>query len=208
MALEKEVIVDKLKEEGISETLGNGLSFETDEELTSWVDAYKTGLPAPEKALKDYTKEELEEIAKDPQFKGAKGLQGLLDSVRQKGKTPTPTPTPKQKEDDATALALKAIQEKLDKIEGKEAVKEFDNLVSRLGKAESLNDTHIARVRKSLENDATEAEIKAEITAYKKEMADLGIKDFGTPGGGGKRNSSNVGSLAKKWADQEKKKKK
>ena len=85
MAIEKSVIVDELKAQGISEALGNGLSFETPEELSGWVEAYKTGLPKA-KEIQDYTKEEIEVIAKDPQFKGAKGLQGYIDSLRK----PTP----------------------------------------------------------------------------------------------------------------------
>jgi hypothetical protein len=105
MAIEQTVIVDKLKEEGINETLGNGLSFETDADLGVWVEAYKSGLPAQNKALNEYTKEELEEIAKDPQFKGAKGLQGLLDAARQKKAEPKP--------DDSIALALKELKDQL-----------------------------------------------------------------------------------------------
>lgn len=206
MALEKTEITDKLKDEGINEDLGNGLTFETEEDLTSWVDTYKSGLPAQEKKLQDYTKEELEEIAKDPQFKGAKGLQGLLDSVRQK-KVEKDPPKPKPGNDEPPEWAKQLIEDNK-ALKAKNEAKDFNTLVSKLGKAESLNDTHIARVLKGLKNDATEADIKAEITSYKKEMADLGIKDFGTPGGGGKRNSSNVSKLAKEWAEKQKKIKK
>jgi len=205
MAIEKDVIIDKLKEEGISETLGNGLSFETAEDLTSWVDAYKSGLPAPEKKLQDYTKEEIEELAKDPQFKGAKGLQGFIDSIRQSKKA-DPKPTdPKQ--DDSIALALKELRDQLTEIKGQKALESFDVLVSKVGKSESLSDVHINRVKKGLKSDATEADIKAEITAYKKELASIGVKEFGTPGSGGKSNSSIAGP-AKAWADKHKKTKK
>lgn len=205
MALEQSAITDKLKDEGINESLSNGLSFETEEDLTSWVDNYKSGLPEPVKKLEEYTKEELEEIAKDPQFKGAKGLQGLVDSVRQK-KVEKPAPTPKQKSEDEPQWA-KDIREQNEKILQKNESEAFSKKVKELGKAEGLNETHISRVQKGLSKDATESQIKAEITSYKTEMAELGIKDFGTPGGGGKRNASNVSKLAKEWAEKEKKRK-
>ena len=205
MAIEQTVIVDKLKEEGINETLGNGLSFETDADLGVWVEAYKSGLPAQNKALNEYTKEELEEIAKDPQFKGAKGLQGLLDAARQKKAEPIKKDDPKQ--DDSIALALKELKDQLAEIKGQKAIESFDLLVSKVGKSESLSDVHINRVKKGLKSDATEADIKAEIVAYKKELASIGVKEFGTPGSGGKSNSSIAGP-AKAWADKHKKTKK
>ena len=65
MALEQTEIVNELKAQGINESLGNGLSFETTEDLSSWVSAYKTSLPPKAKEIQDYTKEEIEAIAKD-----------------------------------------------------------------------------------------------------------------------------------------------
>ena len=203
MAIEKDVIVDKLKEEGINETLGNGLSFETDADLGVWVEAYKSGLPAQKKDLTEYTKEELEEIAKDPQFKGARGLQGFLDSIRQKKAEPAKKDDPKQ--DDSIALALKELRDQLTEIKGQKALESFDVLVSKVGKSESLSDVHIARVKKGLKSDATEADIKAEIAAYKKELASIGVKEFGTPGSGNKSNSG-IKSASKAWKEKQLKK--
>lgn len=112
--LENTVIVAKLTEEGISETLGNGLQFEDETGLTAWVDAYKSGLPTPTKGLNDYTKEELEEIAKDPQFKGAKGLQGLFDKIRQAKPAVTTTVVPPviNANDDRIAALEKKLTER------------------------------------------------------------------------------------------------
>lgn len=203
MAIEQTVIVDKLKEEGINETLGNGLSFETDADLGVWVEAYKSGLPAQNKALNEYTKEELEEIAKDPQFKGAKGLQGLLDAARQKKAEPAKKDDPKP--DDSIALALKELKDQLSELKGQKAIESFDVLISKVGKSESLSDVHIARVKKGLKSDATEADIKAEIVSYKKELASIGVKEFGTPGSGGKGNSS-IKSASKAWKEKQLKK--
>lgn len=210
MALEKDVIVNKLKDEGIDENLCNGLHFETEDELTSWVDTYKSGLPVQNKALNEYTKEELEEIAKDPQFKGAKGLQGLLDSIRQRKSDPKPSdPKPSDpKPTDEPPEWAKQLIEDTKKLKEQNAAKEFDSLVQKTAKAEGLSEVHINRLKKGLKADATEADIKSEITSYKREMADLGIKEFGYPGGGSGGNSSSGKKLAEQWRDKHKKNKK
>lgn len=204
MALESTVIVDKLKEEGINESLAVGLSFETEENLTSWVNTFKTAIPQT-KDIKDYTKDELEELAKDPQFKGAKGLQGFIDSIRSKSKPSNPT-TITQTSDEPSAWA-KVISEKLEKLETQMQIESFESIVSKLGKEEGLSDVHIARVKKSLGKDATEAQIKAEVKAYKAELTEAGITSFGTPGGGSGKNSGNVDleKATKAWAEQQKK---
>ena len=80
-------------------------------------------------------------------------------------------------------------------------------MVAKVGKSEELNETHIARVKKGLKADATEADIKAEIVSYKKELAGIGVKEFGTPGSGGKGNSSIEGA-AKSWVKKNTKNKK
>lgn len=203
MALESTVIVDKLKEEGINESLAVGLSFETEENLTAWVNTFKTAIPQT-KDIKDYTKDELEELAKDPQFKGAKGLQGFIDSIRSKSKPSNPPTNPPS--DDPPAWA-KAISEKLEKLETQKQIESFESIVSKLGKEEGLSDVHIARVKKSLGKDATEAQIKAEVKAYKAELTEAGITSFGTPGGGSGKNSGNVDleKATKAWAEQQKK---
>jgi len=207
MALEQIAITDKLKAEGITESLSNGLTFETDEDLASWVDNYKSGLPEPVKKLEDYTKEELEEMAKDPQFKGAKGLQGYIDSVRAKAPAKAPVPIPPKPDNEEPEWA-KTIREQNEKLLAKNETESFTKKVTELGKADGLNEKHISRVFKGLKDNATEAEIKAEFKAYKEELSDLGIKEFGTPGGGNRGNNSNVKKLAEEWRDKQKKIKK
>ena len=199
MALENSVIVDKLKEEGINENLGNGLTFETEDDLTSWVGNYKSGLPEPVKKLEDYTKEERDELAKDPTFKGAKGLQGYSDSIRNKKK---PETKPIEKKPDVEPEWAKNIREQNEKILNQNESENFNKLVIKVAKEEDLNETYVARVRKGLKNDATEADIVAEIKSYKKEMADLGIKEFGTPGGGSGGDNLKTKKLAEKWRDK------
>jgi hypothetical protein len=207
MAIEQTVIVDKLKEEGISETLGNGLVFETDADLGVWVESYKSGLPAPEKKLQDYTKDEITELAKDPQFKGAKGLQGYIDSLRQKPADPKPA-DPKPKPTDEPPEWAKLLIEDNKNLKSANAAKDFDNLLKTVGKAEELSEIHISRVKKGLKSDATEAEIKAEIVSYKKELTELGIKEFGTPGQSGGKGNSSISSAAKAWKEKQLKKNK
>lgn len=120
--LEKDVIINKLKAEGVSDTLGANLAFETADELDAWVNSYKSTTPK-EKKLQDYTLDELEEIAKDPQFKGAKGLQGFLDKERQKAREKSKTPNDPPKDDD-----------KLDKL-----LEELNNLKSSIKEKEEAN---------------------------------------------------------------------
>ena len=80
--IESEVIINKLKSEGIDENLSKGVNFETEEALNEWVSTAKTFATKP-KSIEEYTKEEIAAILKDPQPK-AKGLQGYVDSLRSK----------------------------------------------------------------------------------------------------------------------------
>ena len=209
MAIEKEVIVNKLKEEGVNEKLCNGLTFETEDELSSWVNDYKSGLPEPIKGLNEYTKEELEEVSKHPQFKGAKGFQGFMDSERVKIKESNKKPDPpKLKPDDSEKppkWAEVLIQDTKVLKEQKQH-KDFDELVTKIGKKEELDEIHIKRVKKGLKSDATEEEIKNEIKEYKKELNDLGIKNYGKPGGGSGHTTSSIKGIAIKYREKKLKK--
>lgn len=202
MAIENDVIIDKLKEEGINESLSNGLSFETEEDLNSWVENFKSGLPEPPKGLNEYTKEELEEIAKDPQFKGAKGLQGLLDAQRQKFSKPKepiepikPKPAKAElSEEDKAALAeLKEFKAEMSKAK-------FNGKVKKA--AEGLDDETITDIQNSLKVDATDEDIEKAIEKKKAYLAKLGVKNFGTPGGGGKSKAGK--KVFEDWAKKEK----
>ena len=211
MALENSVITDELKNQGISETLATGLSFETTEDLSSWVETYKTALPKV-KGIQDYTKEEIEAIAKDPQFKGAKGLQGYLDSLRQK---PNPKPDPKTPTDekpDFAALieeAQKPLLERLERLTLQKQVETFESLVKKSATAAGITDDELIQdIQESLKPNASEEEIKAKIDKKKAWMAKVGIKNLGTPGGGGFDNKGDLESAMKAWnAKQDQRKK-
>ena len=109
MAIEKEKITNKLKDEGIDEKFGNGVSFETEEELNKWVDGVKTLMVKP-KAIEEYSLEELETILKDPQPK-AKGLQAIADKIRTEAKKKydkTPPAEPPKKDEHELPDDIKA----------------------------------------------------------------------------------------------------
>ena len=116
MAVEQAVIDSKLQEEGIDvQLLPEGIQFETEEALDKWVGVAKTFTAKP-KSIEEYTKEELEEILKDPSPK-AKGLQGFADSLRQKQNKVDPLKQPKTKIE--LPEEIKAKLEKLDEFIGK-----------------------------------------------------------------------------------------
>jgi len=201
MAIEKSVIVDELTKEGINVALGNGLSFETPEELTGWVEAYKTGLPKA-KEIQDYTKEEIEAIAKDPQFKGAKGLQGYLDSLRK----PTP-PKPAETTPDVQAqLAelIKPFKEQLEQLTAQKQTETFANQVKQAATAAGITDDEfINDIKESLPSTATPEEIKAKVEKKKAYLTKLGVKNFGTPGGGEVGNKGDLEAAMKQWNEKQ-----
>ena len=211
MPLEQSIITDELKDKGINEALGTGLSFETNEELTSWVEAYKTSLPPKAKEIQDYTKEEIEAIAKDPQFKGAKGLQGYLDALRQK-----PIVKPDEKKPDSPdfaaliAEAQKPLLAQLEALTKQKETESFDSNFRKHVKTAGITDEElILDIKESLSDKSTDDEIKAKIEKKKAWLAKLGIKQFGTPGGGGGDNTGDLKNAMAEWnkkQDQKKKK--
>lgn len=201
MAIEKSEIIDELKVQGISEFLGNGLSFETKEDLSSWVEAYKTGLPKA-KEIQDYTKEEIEAIAKDPQFKGAKGLQGYLDSLRK----PTPPKAPEGTPDIQAQLAelMKPIKDQLDQLNAQKQTETFANQVKNAATLAGITDEEfISDIKESLPSTATPEEIKAKVEKKKAYLTKLGVKNFGTPGGGEVGNKGDLEKAMKEWNEKQ-----
>jgi len=181
MPIEKDVITTKFKDEGISETLSKGLSFETDAELSEWVSDYKSVLPTPNKKIEDYTKEEIEEIAKDPQFKGAKGLQGYFDSIRQKK---TPEKKVEKKTEEVQPQWAIDLQEKLakqqttlDENKAKDEAKENLAKATKLIKAQKITEQEdIDMVLLKLGGDFSEANIKTKSEEYTAFLTKKGIK--------------------------------
>lgn len=189
MAIEKEKVISKLKEEGIDEKFGNGVSFETEEELNNWVGEAKTLLVKP-KSLEDYTADELEALLKDPQPK-AKGLQALLDKERNKAKKKTEKKDGEVGEDDGkddfkTFMAeAKKRWEKEDKDkETKMKASSFNSLFNAATKGIDEEDKEY--IKATLNLDSTEDDIKKAVSKYTAMMTKRGFKDFGISGDGDK----------------------
>jgi len=210
MPLEQSVIIDELKSKGVNESLGTGLSFETNEDLSSWVEAYKNSLPPKAKEIQEYTKEEIEAIAKDPQFKGAKGLQGYFDSLRQKPIVKTDDKKPEAPDFAALiAEAQKPLLERLETLTKQKETESFDANFQKHVKTAGITDEElISDIKESLSDKSTDEEIKAKIDKKKAWLAKLGIKQFGTPGGGGNDNSGDLKNAMAEWNKKQDLKKK
>ena len=193
MPLERQEIADKFIAEGIPENLAVAVSVESNEDLTSWISNYKAAIPAKEKALAEYTKEELEEIAKDPQFKGAKGFQGIMDAMRAKYQKiePTPPAPPAPDKTNSEIEALKAqmaalVESNTKKDAEAELAKAKSGAVATI-KAAGIEGFYASSLVAMLGADFSEANVKAKIDAYEAQRKADGIV---TPSKGGKPTAS------------------
>lgn len=190
MPIENEKIVSKLKEEGVDEKFGDGVSFETEEELNKWVDNIKT-LAVKPKSIEEYTSEELETLLKDPQPK-AKGLQAIADKIRTEARKKYEEEKNKKTPTDKNIEIPEDIKKRLDEIdalkqeienskkerEGEKKAKSFDELFNK--EAKGLQDEDKFFVKSTLKVDSTEEEVKSAIAKYKALMAKRGFNDFGS----------------------------
>lgn len=210
MALEKEKVINKLKEEGIDEKFGEGVNFETEEELNSWVGNAKTLMVKP-KSLEEYTVDELEGVLKNPSPK-AKGLQALADRIRNsaaKKKVETnegiETKSPENEE-------IKVLNEKVDKIlnsmEEEKKIKSFNSTFDKYAKG--LEDIDKAYVKATLNQESSEDDIKKAVGDYKALMAKRGFEGFGTDdskkGKTGQKEDKDFEASVKRLQEKEKSK--
>lgn len=79
MPLEKTVITDALKKEGLDESLADGLSFETEDAMNGWIGKAKNFTTFKASDFDKFTPEQLKEFANKRE---SKVLQSLLDSVK------------------------------------------------------------------------------------------------------------------------------
>lgn len=188
MAIESEVIVSKLKDEGIDEKLASGISFETEEALNEWVSTAKTFVEKP-KAINEYTADELKMMADKGELKN---VQSLLDKIRtEAAKKTDPKADPKAE----VSPELKAIQDKLDllmtdvKTTKEEAQKaKFDSYVE--SKTKGFDPLEVAMLKSSISSTATNAEIDKAVSDYRALMVKRGLRDYGTQTSSGSGNSS------------------
>ena len=183
MALEKEVVEQGLESRGLETTLAGNLSFETKEQMNATLDSLK---PRTFETIEDVLEDEkLSTMVRTYGDKRQSDLQSQIDKAKLDKKKPDKDdkkPDPLNEEPEWA----KTIREQNEKLLARNETETFTKKVTELGKADGLSTKHISRVFKGLKENATEAEIKAEIKSYKEELSELGIKEFGTPGGGKK----------------------
>ena len=204
MPLENDVIVNELKEQGISETLATGLNFETSEELTEWVNEFKNAMPNV-KSITDYSKEDIEELAKDPAFKGAKGLQGYIDSIRQKSIQKPIKPLEPKKVELEIPEEFKTQLEDLKAMKDELAAERFEKKVRSKAKLAELDENAISKVLKMVKVGDDDSVIDAEIADMKTFLNELGFKSLGNPSGG--KNTKQARKSIDEWVAKEKAKK-
>ena len=205
MALEKEVVEQGLESRGLETTLAGNLSFETEEQMNATLDSLK---PRTFETIEDVLEDEkLSTMVRTYGDKRQSDLQSQIDKAKLDKKKPDKDdkkPDPLNEEPEWA----KTIREQNEKLLARNETETFTKKVTELGKADGLSTKHISRVFKGLKENATEAEIKAEIKSYKEELSELGIKEFGTPGGGKSGNNSNMKKIAEEWRDKQMKIKK
>lgn len=191
MAVEQEVIDGKLQTEGIDAQLSKGIQFETEEALNEWVGVAKTFVTKP-KAIDEYTKEELEEILKNP-TPTAKGLQGFADALRQKQTKQEPPKQPKEVE---LPEEVKAKLDKLDQFLGQsEKAQKESAFNAELSKhTNGLDSYEVELIKNKLTVDAKPEDIKKEVEAFRSYMVKKGFDGYKV-GGGGKANPTDDNSL-------------
>lgn len=168
--IENEIVVNKLKEEGIDENLAVGISFESEEALNTWVGTAKTFTAKP-KDIKDYTADELKSLADSG---SAKNLQSLLDKIRANKVEPKPV---------EVSPDLKAFQDKLDlianelKANKEESLKaKFDSYVD--AKTKNLDPLEVTMLKSTLPITATSADVDKAVSDYRALMVKRGLKAY------------------------------
>lgn len=177
MAIESEVIVGKLKEEGIDEKLAIGISFETEEALNEWVGNAKTFTAKPKDIL-EYTEDELKKMADEGKVKA---LQALLDKTRAQAKTKT---EPKVTDPKSTeSPELKAIQEQLASLmtEVKTTKEEtqkakFDSYIEL--KTKGFDPLEVSMLKSTLSVTSTNQEIDKAVSDYRALMVKRGLRSY------------------------------
>ena len=121
MAVEQTAIVDAFKNEGLDEGIAEGLNFETDESMKSWIGKYKDSTSFHPESLDKFTPEQLIEMANKRQ---SKSMQSLIDKLKDDAKkkveeewnkthsgSPTPVTDPPVNKGSGIEQQLKAIAE-------------------------------------------------------------------------------------------------
>ena len=119
-----------------------------------------------------------------------KNMQSQADKIRTLEKRPKDEPKPGNKGDEATDPALKevlallneqkdanaAMQTRLEALEGKGKQKDFDALVSSIGKEIGLSGDLLDLCKSRLSSDMDETAVRDSLGAAKKTLIDSGVK--------------------------------
>lgn len=205
MAIDKTIVEQGLEARGLDSALADNFNFETEDSMNSTLDSFK---PRTFENIEDVMKDEnLSKMIRTYGDKRLSDFQSKLDKDKNDKKDDKLDKDDKKDSADEPPAWAKQLIEDNQKLKAQNATKEFEGLLNKVGKSEGLSETHISRVKKGLKSDATEADIKAEIASYKKELTELGIKEFGTPGASGGKGNSSIKSAAEAWAKKNKKNK-
>ena len=79
MAVEQTAIIDAFKNEGLNEGIAEGLNFETDDAMKTWIGKYKEATSFNPESLDKFTPEQLMEMASKRQ---SKSMQSLVDKLK------------------------------------------------------------------------------------------------------------------------------
>ena len=115
---------------------------------------------------------------------------------------PTPPKTPEATPDISAQLAelMKPIKEQLDQLNAQKQTETFANQVKQAATAAGITDDEfINDIKESLPSTATTEEIKAKVEKKKAYLTKLGVKNFGTPGGGEIGNKGDLEAAMKEW---------
>ena len=179
--IENQVVIDKLKSEGIDETLSKGVNFETEEALNEWVGVAKTFATKP-KSIEEYTKEEIAAILKEPQPR-AKGLQGYVDSLRSK-ETKVEVP-PVNKPELEIPEEIKTKLAKFDEYFANSEKSQKETLFNaELSKhTNGLDSYEVELIKNKLTVDSKPEDIKKEVDNFRNYMVKKGFEGYKVGGG-------------------------
>lgn len=226
MPLEKEVIIDAFKKEGLDEKLADGLNFEDEATMNGWIGTAKNFNTITPESLDKFTPEQLLEYANS---RKSRSLQSLLDSIKTserkkvedelKKKATPPEEKKGNKEEKEMSPELKAKFDLLDELvkereEAKKAKKEKEKAdewdKTFLGLAKGIDKEDLEYIKATLKVGSSEQEIKDAIAKYSSLMSKRGFKNFGVETSSKKAGEENVDkdleASVKRIADKKNKK--
>jgi len=218
MAVEKTKIQEALKARGLTETMADVFSFETEDQMKTSLDliAPKTSITIPDELTDVNLKTLLTKIGTTDEVATSLILKygdKRVGDAKKKWDAEHKTSNPPDGTTDLTGLITKTVQEaikpfseKITAIESEKAKAAREEKIKGLLKAELPEKLH-SLVLGNIPADADEAKIKAIIGETKSTLTGLGLKDIGVPGGGdGTGGEATAKAEVEAWAKSREKK--